>query len=117
LRANGQTVAALYERCPEKISAVIDRRCKRDACFANPVNADVMSDGRKIAGAAQRRTRHGLLQQGSIQGINLFADLERSLARELSEDFGEKTLSESIVERASHIAAGKYATDAWRQRR
>jgi lipoate-protein ligase A len=40
-----------------------------DNCFANPVRADVMVDGRKIAGAAQRRTRHGLLQQGSIQGV------------------------------------------------
>ena len=26
-------------------------------CFANPVRADVMIDGRKVAGAAQRRTR------------------------------------------------------------
>src|ERR1700756_4539062 len=40
-------------------------------CFANPVRADVIVDGRKIAGAAQRRTRRGLLQQGSIQGIDL----------------------------------------------
>src|SRR6476660_9366450 len=37
-------------------------------CFANPVHADVIMGGRKIAGAAQRRTRRGLLQQGSIQG-------------------------------------------------
>jgi lipoate-protein ligase A len=38
-------------------------------CFANPVRADVTIDGRKVAGAAQRRTRAGLLQQGSIQGV------------------------------------------------
>jgi len=38
-------------------------------CFSNPVPADVMLNGRKIAGAAQRRTRAGLLHQGSIQGI------------------------------------------------
>ena len=38
-------------------------------CFANPVRADLMIDDRKIAGAAQRRTRRGLLQQGSIQGV------------------------------------------------
>src|SRR5439155_15721109 len=37
------------------------------SCFANPVRADVILNGRKIAGAAQRRTRRGLLQQGSIQ--------------------------------------------------
>ncbi len=39
------------------------------SCFANPVRADVLIDGRKVAGAAQRRTRSGLLQQGSIQGV------------------------------------------------
>src|SRR6266480_5733649 len=33
------------------------------SCFANPVRADVILNGRKIAGAAQRRTRRGLLQQ------------------------------------------------------
>ena len=30
------------------------------SCFANPVRADVMVNGRKVAGAAQRRTRAGL---------------------------------------------------------
>ena len=48
-------------------------------CFANPVRADVMMDGRKIAGAAQRRTRRGLLQQGSIQGITMNTDLARKI--------------------------------------
>ena len=38
-----------------------------DACFANPVRDDLMLAGRKIAGAAQRRTRRGFLHQGSIQ--------------------------------------------------
>ena len=42
-----------------------------DACFANPVRNDVMLSGRKIAGAAQRRTRRGFLHQGSIQIPNL----------------------------------------------
>src|SRR5262249_15683579 len=35
-----------------------DRSLDND-CFANPVRADVMLNGRKIAGAAQRRTRRG----------------------------------------------------------
>ena len=42
-----------------------------EACFANPVASDVMENGRKIAGAAQRKTRGGLLHQGSIQRENL----------------------------------------------
>ena len=48
-------------------------------CFANPVRADVLIDGRKVAGAAQRRTRSGLLQQGSIQGVAELAKGEQLL--------------------------------------
>ena len=48
-------------------------------CFAHPVCADVLIDGRKVAGAAQRRTRSGLLQQGSIQGVAELAKGEQLL--------------------------------------
>jgi lipoate-protein ligase A len=37
------------------------------ACFAGPEKADLLWGGRKIAGAAQRRSRTGLLIQGSVQ--------------------------------------------------
>jgi lipoyl(octanoyl) transferase len=36
-------------------------------CFVGAEKDDVLWHGRKIAGAAQRRTRHGLLVQGSVQ--------------------------------------------------
>lgn len=36
-------------------------------CFEGYEKFDVLQDGRKIAGAAQRRNKHGLLIQGSIQ--------------------------------------------------
>lgn len=36
-------------------------------CFAGPVEHDLVASGRKIAGGAQRRTRRGLLYQGSVQ--------------------------------------------------
>ncbi len=35
-------------------------------CMAKPTKYDVMVGGKKVAGAAQRRTRHGYLHQGSI---------------------------------------------------
>ncbi|MDP3849791.1 MAG: hypothetical protein Q8Q59_04750 [Luteolibacter sp.] len=36
-------------------------------CFENPVSHDLVdAGGRKLAGAGQRRTRHGLLHQGSV---------------------------------------------------
>lgn len=44
--------------------------CAREApgrCFAGAERHDLLLDGRKIAGAAQRRTRCGLLIQGSVR--------------------------------------------------
>jgi lipoate---protein ligase len=35
-------------------------------CMARPTRYDVMWEGKKIGGAAQRRTRHGYLHQGTI---------------------------------------------------
>jgi len=38
----------------------------RNFCMAKPTKFDVMLDGRKVGGGAQRRTKHGYLHQGSI---------------------------------------------------
>jgi lipoate-protein ligase A len=86
-------------------------------CFANPVRADVMMDGRKVAGAAQRRTRRGLLQQGSIQGIVVNTDLAQKFAHALSNNCGEFELNKQTVERAEELAQLKYGTESWQQRR
>lgn len=37
-----------------------------DFCMASPTRYDIICSGRKVGGAAQRRTRTGLLHQGSI---------------------------------------------------
>jgi lipoate-protein ligase A len=86
-------------------------------CFANPVPADVMIDGRKIAGAAQRRTRRGLLQQGSIQGIDLQSDLAQRFARDLATDRSERKVDERILNRARELAEQKYGTESWLRKR
>ncbi len=86
-------------------------------CFANPVPADVMIDGRKIAGAAQRRTRRGLLQQGSIQGFAMTTGLAQKFAQALSTNCSEFELNEQLFQRARELAHEKYGTDAWQRRR
>jgi lipoate-protein ligase A len=86
-------------------------------CFANPVRADVMMDGRKVAGAAQRRTRRGLLQQGSIQGIAVNTDLAQKFAQALSNNCGEFELNKQTVERAEELAQQKYGTESWQRKR
>src|SRR5207248_2514977 len=74
------------------------------SCFANPVRADVMLNGRKIAGAAQRRMRRGLLQQGSIQGVDLENDLAERFAHALSVNCSEHEMSKEILDRARELA-------------
>src|SRR6266481_1569788 len=86
-------------------------------CFANPVRADVMVDGRKIAGAAQRRTRRGLLQQGSIQGVDLENGLSERFALELSNNCQPQSLPKAVRCRAREIAAQKYGAEAWLRKR
>ncbi len=87
------------------------------SCFANPVRADVMIDGRKVAGAAQRRTRSGLLQQGSIQGVDLGNSFAQRFAEALSANCRERKMNKEILNRARELAQRKYGTDSWLRKR
>jgi lipoyl(octanoyl) transferase len=86
-------------------------------CFTNPVRADVMMDGRKIAGAAQRRTRRGLLQQGSIQGFAMSSELAEEFSQRLSLNRRESEINQEIFQWASELARQKYGTDSWLRKR
>ena len=88
-----------------------------DDCFANPVRADVISGNRKIAGAAHRRSRAGLLHQGSIQRSDLPDRFREDLARILADRFEKKELPPGTLEHAAEIASAKYASAAWLKRR
>jgi len=109
-------VAALDEGRTNNATA-IDHCYRREECFANPVRADVLSNGRKIAGAAQRRTRRGLLQQGSIQDVALNEEFADQLASELGSKRCQKTLDEHLIARANEIAEEKYGTGMWLRKR
>lgn len=86
-------------------------------CFANAVRADVISEGRKIAGAAHRRSRAGLLHQGSIQDAKLPHRFIDDFARTLCDRFERRVLSQELIDRASTIAQAKYGTIEWLMRR
>lgn len=103
-----QIEARLAEQAAPKMS---------DACFANAVRADVLSGDRKIAGAAHRRARAGLLHQGSIQRNDLPERFREDFARLLCEKFERKTLAPETLERAAQIAASRYGTSGWLMRR
>ena len=107
LKASG-TSAALAPNDSSKVS---------DSCFANPVLADVMVNGRKVAGAAQRRSRAGLLQQGSIRDVDLGNGLANQFATELSEVRNQRSLHKVLIERAREIAEQKYGVVDWLRKR
>lgn len=89
-------------------------------CFREPVISDVVdSDGKKVAGAGQRRTRHGLLHQGSVAGHCSNSDsVERSIR--FAGALTERWLKTEFVPPSSVIVAkvrDKYGADEWTRRR
>ena len=88
----------------------------RQLCFANPVRADVLLNGQKIAGAAQRRTRRGLLQQGSIQNVAIGDDFAERFANELATVSHHIGFDRALLARAANLAEQRYATRAWLER-
>jgi lipoate-protein ligase A len=113
LVANGEP-AELSPAVVDAGAAIIDRGY---SCFANPVRADVMLNGRKVAGAAQRRTRRGLLHQGSIQYVDLGNDLSERFAQALSANCSEREINRETLDRARELAEQKYGADAWLRKR
>lgn len=93
------------------------------ACFSKPVAWDVIdeSNGSKIAGGAQRRTRQGLLHQGSVR---LSAEL-RDFAHPWLTDFAERLSgSVSVIEEpapdvlslAEDLRQTRYLDSSWHAR-
>lgn len=129
--ASAESAAAIYEKTHRAIqrallhdglnaelapvASISDRWSQQ--CFASPVRADLMLKDCKIAGAAQRRTTRGLLQQGSIQNVELGADFPMRFARELSARCLQQSLSPETLHRAAEIAAEKYAAAEWLRKR
>ena len=84
-----------------------------NACFENAVCHDVMLGDRKIAGAAQRRTRYGLLHQGSVQGTGLPGDFAENFAAKLGGRVNRITLHPAMLPAALALAESKYAAPEW----
>jgi lipoyl(octanoyl) transferase len=88
-----------------------------DSCFANPVVSDVLEGERKIAGAAQRKTRAGLLHQGSIQRGDLDGQFRNELTKALSRSSSTGEISAAVIDVAEKLARKKYAGEWWLRRR
>ncbi len=87
------------------------------ACFENVVRDDLTLGGRKVGGAAQRRSRYGLLHQGSVLGVELPDRFAEKLAAALAQEIvAPPAPQEERREKAQTVALEKYATRRWREK-
>ena len=89
------------------------RRPKPGECFAGHEPHDLLWNGKKIAGGAQRRNRHGLLIQGSVQPVGDWShpDWRDFLSQGCSQ------LEDLPETRAHELAEAKYSKAEFNQKR
>ena len=95
-----------------------DALVRSPVCFEKPVAWDILDEaGRKVAGAGQRRTRSGLLHQGSVMyregvdGDTVMRSLARRLALKVEDVFCEPS-GESFA-----ALIDQFACPSWLERR
>ncbi len=108
-----QALAATLQEYGITASLSGDKSAARGPCFQNPVQQDVMLSEVKIAGAAQRRTRMGLLHQGSIQGVALPENWAQTFAAKLAIQVQTWTPSAEVTSEAARLAVEKYGSQRW----
>lgn len=123
-----QDILTQLAPCPRKCDEAATIKTGPDQCFIQPVMNDVLHPkGAKVAGAAMKRTRKGLLIQGSIDREALPVDLDLEvfsqsfatlLARSLKllqkqPDDLRPYFQSQVIDREKE----KFASDAWLKRR
>ncbi|MCF7674767.1 MAG: hypothetical protein K9N23_18870 [Akkermansiaceae bacterium] len=98
-----------------------DEQTGSPLCFANPVPHDLVdTGGHKLAGAGQRRTKTGLLHQGSVAAPAASSEISRRragfLASRLATTWELHTFAPPPEIIAAKVAA-RYANPAWTNRR
>ncbi len=102
--------------------APASRKAETGQCFAGYEKFDLLWHGQKIAGAAQRRTKQGLLIQGSIQPPPI--SLERSAWQAAVFESAPKSptwqnlVADTALEnRTEQLVQTKYSQDSYTQKR
>jgi lipoate-protein ligase A len=94
-----------------------------EACFVKPVKFDLVSPVGKLSGAAQRRTREGMLHQGSIllpdpaKNRALRRDFAGAFSTKMELDIARSVLTAAEGARAAEFERDRYSTDAWNRTR
>lgn len=93
------------------------------ACFVGHEKFDLLWLGKKIAGAAQRRNKCGLLIQGSVQTPIALNRDEWQVAmlavarKKFGADWQELSPDESLLARAVALASEKYSQESYNRKR
>jgi lipoate-protein ligase A len=94
-----------------------------DACFQKAVPFDIVAGESKLSGAAQRRTREGLLHQGSIllpdpaRNAGLRTAFASAFAAQLDLPLATGELTSAEASRAADLERDRYSTEAWNRSR
>ena len=94
-------------------------------CFTNPTRYDVLHNGAKVAGSAQRRTQDGILHQGSLHfggplpmpRQTLGGALLSAFQRLLQVSFVPFEPTDAELALMTERAENKFASDAWNAKR
>ena len=108
------------------VTTEVSSNCHKELpgqCFAGAEQFDLLLDGRKIAGAAQRRTRTGLLIQGSVQPpsqVNRI-EWEKAVCAAASARYGVEWIHfifvKELQRRVGDLGKEKYSQDSHNQKR
>jgi lipoate-protein ligase A len=112
--------AAFRDMEVETALALDSRRPAPGQCFAGHEVYDVLWQERKIAGAAQRRTRHGLLIQGSVQPPPIHLDRatwQRAMCAVQPARWQEWQPDETLYQRCRDLVQTKHGKDAYQRKR
>ena len=116
-KSNIQTELALAKKSAGDVESKI-----AGECFSSHEKFDVLWQGKKIAGAAQRRNKFGLLIQGSVQAPVSLArnDWENAMREAASEIFSIEwrhfSPDDDLLARAAELARQKYSQNSYNQK-
>lgn len=112
--------AAFGEVGVETELALDTRKPAPGHCFAGHETHDVMWQERKIAGAAQRRTRSGLLIQGSVQPPPIGLDRnawQQAMCHAQSVTWRKWIPDERLARRCEELVRAKHGNDGYQRKR
>jgi len=110
-----------------KIETDLAPCCKKmlpGQCFVGHEKSDLLWHGKKIAGAAQRRNKLGLLIQGSVQSPSVAlarSNWEQAMVAVAADRFGihwqAGGADDELLAAADQLAAGKFSQTGYNQKR